>query len=217
MKIKVGIVDDNKSLGQALKDKIGLFEGFEVNIMAKNGLDILQQLKSASDINLPDVILMDLEMPQMDGIEATALIKQQFPIIKIIILTVFDNDDKIFNAIKAGASGYFLKDESISRIIEGIDEILHGGAPMSSLVALKALELLRNGNSNIQHPADFNLSQREVEILENLSQGMSNKDIAVKCFISPSTVKKHIENIYAKLHISTRAEAVKIALKNNWI
>ncbi len=217
----IAIVDDNPALANSLAEKLKLFEDFHVSFIAHNGKDAVEKLAATPEHTFPKVVLMDLEMPVMDGITACTVIKEKYPDVKLLVLTVFDNDEKIFKATMAGASGYFLKDEKITRIVEGIDELINGGAPMSSLVAAKTLELLRNsGNtpaSAHSKPADFSLSTREVEILQHLSAGLSNKQIGDICFISPSTVKKHVENIYHKLHISSRAEAVKIAMTNKWL
>ncbi|WP_290664657.1 response regulator transcription factor, partial [Ignavibacterium sp.] len=167
----------------------------------------------------PDVILMDIEMPELDGIKATELINSAFPELKIIILTVFDDDEKLFNAILAGASGYLLKDEPIGKIAEGIELVLNGGAPMSATIASKTLNLLKNSaqSTNNQGGNDFNLSRREIEILECLKFGYDYNKTAEKLFISPFTVRKHIENIYRKLQVNNKIQAVQKALQNKII
>lgn len=217
---RIAIVDDNPVLSGSLAEKLAFYDEMQVVFIAENGEDALAQLEYLGETLRPHVILMDIEMPVMDGIAATAAIKNKYPEVKILVLTVFDKDENIFKATMAGSSGYFLKDEKIGRIVEGIDELMSGGAPMSGLIATKMLELLRNTNLSTQQtvdPKDFNLTKREVEILEHIAHGNSNKQIAESCFISPTTVKKHIENIYGKLHISSRAEAVKIAMNNKWV
>ena len=165
-------------------------------------------------------------MPEMDGIEATRIIKTKFPDIKIIMVTVFDRDDKIFEAIKAGASGYLMKDEKPSRIVAAIEEAIEGGAPMSPTIALKTLQMLRQqvvvGETFVQNiesvssPEVFNLSKREFEILEKIAEGITYQQIGDKLFISAKTVRKHIEHIYEKLQVHTRFDAVKIGQQNHW-
>ena len=162
----------------------------------------------------PDVILMDIEMPFMDGIEATSIIHQKHPGVKIIMLTVFDDDENIFNAISAGANGYLLKDENPEALYNGIHSILKGGAPMSPSIALKALDILRDPDRIEKETSDFDLTRREKEILEQLSTGLSYNQIADNLVISSGTVRKHIENIYRKLQVHNKVEALDVARKN---
>lgn len=217
MKIKIAIAEDNDFLAKSLIEKLALFpEKFSMDYRARNGLDMVDYLKTS---NLPDVILMDIEMPVMNGIAATAQISEKFPAIKIIMLTVFDDEDKIFKAIKSGASGYLLKDESVEKIVDGIDSVLNGGAPMSAAIASKTLKLLKQSSNIItEEPTDdFNLSKREVEVLELLKEGFDYNQIAEKLFISPFTVRKHIENIYKKLQVNNKMQAVQKATTNRII
>lgn len=222
MKITTAIVEDKKNLADSLKQNLALFEQIELSFIAENGKIALEQLKNTASSDLPQVILMDIEMPEMNGIQATEQIKKLYPNIKIIILTVFDQDDKIFDAICNGASGYFLKEERIHTIVNGMEEVLEGGAPMSPSIASKTLRLLKN--SSIQkEPSekkesfkDFQLTKREIEVLEQVVEGLTYTQIAEKLFISPGTVRKHIENTYHKLHVHSKMEAFQIAKKNNW-
>lgn len=211
MKIKIAIAEDNDFLAKSLIEKLSLFKDkFEIVYIAKNGEEIVEFASKKNDIQ---VILMDIEMPKMDGIKATDVISKTKPEIKIIILTVFDDDDKIFAAIKAGANGYLLKDESVDKILNGINNVLEGGAPMSASIASKTLQLLRRTDKI--EPAfsedDFNLSKREIEILENLKLGLDYHQTAEKLYISPFTVRKHIENIYRKLQVNNKMQAVQKA------
>lgn len=211
MIIKIAIAEDNDFLAKSLIEKLSLFpDRFSMKFRAKNGSEIVEYI-TASD--LPDVILMDIEMPVMNGISAAAQISERFPEIKIIMLTVFDDEDKIFKAIKSGASGYLLKDESIEKIVESIDMVLNGGAPMSATIASKTLKLLKQSSDIIQEDSkeDFKLSKREVEVLELLKKGFDYNQIAEKLFISPFTVRKHIENIYKKLQVNNKMQAVQKA------
>lgn len=211
MIIKIAIAEDNDFLAKSLIEKLSLFpDRFSMKFRAKNGSEMVDYI-AVSD--LPDVILMDIEMPVMNGISAAAQVSERFPEIKIIMLTVFDDEDKIFKAIKSGASGYLLKDESVERIVESIDMVLNGGAPMSATIASKTLKLLKQSSDIIQEDSkeDFKLSKREVEVLELLKKGFDYNQIAEKLFISPFTVRKHIENIYKKLQVNNKMQAVQKA------
>ncbi|WKV12356.1 response regulator transcription factor [Marivirga harenae] len=213
--MKIAIVDDNSFLIQSIKEKLSFFEEIQIKFTASSGKDLLEKLDDSSRVEL---ILMDIEMPKMNGIEATKIVKQKYPHIKIIMLTVFDNDEHIFNAIKAGADGYLLKDINPHLLFNGIIETLHGGAAMNPSIALKTLKLLRNPiNFDEKNAEQINLSPREVIVLEQLAQGLSYTVIAENLFLSPSTIRKHIENIYAKLQVHSKLEAVQKAQRNNLI
>jgi len=216
MNLKVAIVDDNSFLIHAIKEKLSFFEDITVKATALNGSELLERLEESRNL---DVILMDIEMPVLNGIEATQVVKQKYPQIKIIMLTAFDNDENIFNAIKAGADGYLLKEINPDDLYNGIKETMNGGAAMNPSIALKTLKLLRNP-IDIDNPRDqeeISLSKREVEVLEQLSKGLSYTLIADNLFLSPSTVRKHIENIYKKLQVHSKIEAVQKAKRHNII
>jgi len=216
MNLKVAIVDDNSFLIHAIKEKLSFFKDVTVKATALNGSELLVRLEESHNL---DVILMDIEMPVLNGIEATQVVKQKYPQIKIIMLTAFDNDENIFNAIKAGADGYLLKEINPDDLYNGIKETLNGGAAMNPSIALKTLKLLRNP-IDIDNPRDqeeISLSKREVEVLEQLSKGLSYTLIADNLFLSPSTVRKHIENIYKKLQVHSKVEAVQKAKRHNII
>jgi DNA-binding NarL/FixJ family response regulator len=161
---------------------------------------------------------MDIEMPVMNGIDATFLIKQKYPEIKIVMITVYDDDDHIFRAIQAGADSYILKDTKAEKIYDTIIDTMAGGAVMSPSIAVKTLKLLRK-SSDTERPhgqSEENLlSARESEILELLSKGLTNKVISGQLFISPFTVKRHIENIYQKLQAHNRTELLQKARDRN--
>lgn len=165
------------------------------------------------------LILMDIEMPRINGIEATALVKRKYPQIKIIVLTVFDDDENIFNAIQCGADGYLLKDTSPQSLYDAIIQTMEGGAAMTPSIAMKALNLLRSPLSpQTSKPSEnVQLSSREIEVLEQLSTGLPYTSIAENLFISPSTVRRHIENIYKKLQVHSKVEALELAKKNRII
>lgn len=216
MSLKLAIVDDNTFLIQSIKEKLSFFDDIIIKHASLNGSELLNKLEDNHNL---DAILMDIEMPVLNGIETTQIVKQKYPQIKIIMLTVFDNDENIFNAIKAGADGYLLKEVNPEELHKGIKETLNGGAAMNPSIALKTLKLLRNP-IDIENPQDkeeISLSQREVEVLEQLSKGLSYTSIADNLFLSPSTVRKHIENIYKKLQVHSKMEAVQKAKKHNII
>jgi DNA-binding NarL/FixJ family response regulator len=214
MAISVGIVDDNPKLLGSLKENFSLFDEIEVAFTALGGTKALLCLEDTS----PDVILMDIEMPGIDGIETTKRILADHPEIKIMMLTVFDQEDKIFSAVLNGASGYILKDEKPTRIVQCIEEIMDGGAPMSPKIASLTLKIIKHqqGLAIKQEPETFGLTSREMEVLELVATAMNYQEIAEKLFVSPRTVRKHIENIYQKLHVHNKLDAVKVAMKNKW-
>ncbi|WP_178984523.1 response regulator [Winogradskyella helgolandensis] len=216
MKIKIAIVDDNTFLIKTVEEKLSFFEDLEVKFTAMNGVDVLEKLDGNHNL---DLILMDIEMPIMNGIEATEKVKQKYPHIKIIMLTVFDNDENIFNAIKAGADGYLLKEINAGDLHTGIVETLNGGAAMNPSIALKTLKLLRNPfvAEDKQDLETIKLTDREVDVLEQLSKGLSYNAIADNLILSTGTIRKHIENIYRKLQVHNKLEAVQKARRNNLI
>lgn len=216
MNIKIAIADDNTFLINAVKEKLSFFEDLSVKFTGINGTDLLEQLEANHNI---DLILMDIEMPVLNGIETTQVVKQKYPHIKIIMLTVFDNDENIFNAIKAGADGYLLKEINAKDLHDGIIETLNGGAAMNPSIALKTLKLLRNpiDFSCKESEEDIKLTDREIQVLEQLSKGLSYNVIADNLILSTGTIRKHIENIYKKLQVHNKLEAVEKAKKNNLI
>ena len=214
--MKIAIIDDNSFLISSIKEKLSFFEEIQIKFTACDGIDLMKKLE---ENHIVDVLLMDIEMPNLNGIEATKLVKQKYPQIKIVMLTVFDNDENIFNAIKAGADGYLLKDVNPHILFNGIVETMNGGAAMNPSIALKTLKLLRNPvefNSEVEKEK-IELTPREIEVLEQLAQGLSYTIIAENLFLSPSTVRKHIENIYSKLQVHSKLEAVQKAKRNNLI
>lgn len=214
--IKIAIADDNSFLIKTIQEKLSFFDDFTIKFTALNGEDILEKLEQNHNI---DLILMDIEMPKMNGIEATYAIKQKFPQIKIIMLTVFDNDENIFKSIKAGADGYLLKEVNPKDLQQGIIDTLNGGATMTPSIALKTLKLFRNpiDFENVTTQEDIQLTTREIEVLEQLSKGLKYHLIAENLFLSVGTIRKHIENIYAKLQVHNKLEAIQKAKNNNLI
>ncbi|WP_396179729.1 response regulator [Flavobacterium sp.] len=214
--IKILLVEDNLFLQKALEEKLSFFPDVIIKDTAQNGEEAIVILEKN---HVFDLILMDIEMPKMNGIKATEIIKSKYPQIKIVMITVYDNDDNIFNAIKAGADGYLLKETQAEKIYEAIGETLSGGAAMSPSIAMKTLKLLKNPGvfEDPEAAEGIELSVREIEVLEQLSKGLKNKDIADNLFISFSTVKKHIENIYKKLQAHNRIELIQKARNNKLI
>jgi DNA-binding NarL/FixJ family response regulator len=219
MPIKIAIVDDKASNRNIIKDKLLRHGHFEITLMAEDGKDFLEKMKALPAENLPDVTLMDLEMPNMDGVDAIAAGSSFYPSVKFVVLSIFDDEDKIFKAIKAGAFGYLLKDESAENINDVLWQMHESGAgPISPGIAHKILQLVQNNQLTLlQKKAEpdtkalFDLTDREKEILQLLMQGMSYKEIGSKLDISANTAKKHVINIYNKLHVNSRAQALHLA------
>ena len=225
-KIPIAIVDDKRLLRSTLEEQLQYNQPIEVLFTAEHGIDFLKQMENRPKSNYPLVVLMDIEMPEMDGLETVLISKEIYPDIQFLMLTAFSEDEKIFDAVKAGASGYLLKDEKVSKIVSSILELVNDGSvPMSAIVAKKTLEMLRVSEKNANNSTanseiadeifDF-LSAREIEILHGIVDGLNYKEIAEKLFISPHTVRKHISNIYDKLHVTNKTAAIKIALKKKW-
>lgn len=213
--INIAIVDDKQPNRVSLSEKISFVPGLTVLFLAANGEDFLEQMKTQKA--QPDVVLMDIDMPVMNGIEAVNIASELYPQTRFVMLTVFDDDDKIFEAIKAGAIGYLLKDENVDRIVDAIKEIIEfGGSPMSPRIARKALQLLMGAKVETKQKEETILSPREMDILQGLVEGLDYKGVADKLFISPHTVRTHITKIYQKLHVSSKTQAVMMAVKNRW-
>ena len=208
----------------SIADKIKQFEDLNCCFIAVNGHDCLEQLKGLPLEKMPHVIFMDLEMPGMDGVQTISLARLLYPDIYFVVLTVFDDEDKIFEAIKAGAHGYLLKDESAIALHNAITNVMEsGGAPMSAAIARKAFEMLGKAQLQATHKAaephllDVLLTEREKEILLHTINGHDAKHIASLLDISVLTIRKHIANIYQKLHVNSKAQLISLAHKNNWV
>ncbi len=212
--INIAIAEDNSFLASSLIKKIELFEDYKMKFHAYNGTDLLERLKSDSNVH---IIFMDIQMPEMDGIEATRQVLQKYPHIKIIMLTVLDSEQSIYNAIQAGASGYLVKESSPLELKKSIAEAIAGGATLSPTIAKKAMAIIKNPNVVQDEEEDFNLSEREKEVLLQLSKGLNYKLIATNLFISPNTVRRHTENLYIKLGVHNKAEALQKAYQYHLI
>lgn len=207
MEIRVAIFEDNKKLLESLEQLINSSSSMVCTGAFTDGSKLLQKMQRAN----PHVVMMDINMPGLSGIEAVKEIKEKFPEVRILMQTVFDDNDKIFAAICAGASGYILKKTVPQKIIEAVRETNSGGAPMTSSVAEKVLQMFRLQNK-VEKTEFIDLSDREKEILNLLVEGGSYKTIAASCFISIDTVSTHIRHIYEKLHVHSKSEAVAKAI-----
>src|SRR4030095_258149 len=206
--IRVSVFEDNRNLREGLFNLLESTEGFTCAGAFAHCERVLDNIEETH----PDVILMDIELPVVNGIEAVKLIRKNYPDIKILMETIFDEDEKIFQSICNGAQGYILKNTPPEGILRAIEEIYEGGAPMTPTIASKVFRLFKNNLSN-NRDESYNLSSREKEILKCLVEGMSYKMIAETCFISADTVNGHIKNIYKKLQVHSKSEAVVKALR----
>lgn len=223
MEFRIALTEDNAVNRNTFMQKLKVSGRMELVFVAHNGNECLEELKGLPHTNLPEVIFMDLEMPELDGIETIRMAKTLFPQIQFIVLTVFDDDTKIFEAIRAGASGYILKHEPAAVLEAAVVEVLQtGGAPMSPAIARKALQLLsRSTNPAIDqaHTQELpvNITEREQEILQHMISGWDAKRIATELQVSVLTIRKHIANIYDKLHVNSRAQVISLAHKHKWL
>ena len=220
-KIRIALAEDIAVNRQSFLRKFAVMESCELIFIAVNGHDCLEQLRGLPQSRKPDVVFMDIEMPGMDGIEAISIAKQLYPSTHFLVLTVFDDDDKVFAAIQAGAEGYLLKHESAEILQEAAHNVMaFGGAPMSPAIARKALSLLRRAQL-ADKPAvvperPHGISDRELEVLQHMVSGLDAKSIATEMGVSVFTVRKHIANVYEKLHVSSKAQVISLAYKEGW-
>lgn len=218
--IKIAVVDDKQINRNNIVDGIKTVSDIELVFTAQNGEEFLEKMKELPQQKLPHIVIMDIDMPEKNGIETVRDAKVIYPNVEFLMFTVFDEDEKIFEAIKAGASGYLLKDESISTIINFIHQVKEFKAvPMSPAIARKALKLLSsvNQHTNSNEVVPSTLTPREKEVLTGLVEGLDYKEIAEKLFVSPNTVRNQISSIYQKLHVTSKVDAVKLAIKNRLV
>ena len=220
--MKIALVDDNAVNRGNFIQKVAAFPELEISLMAVDGNDFLEKMKNQSIEQLPHVVFMDIQMPNLNGIETIRQAKAIYYSIHFIVLTVFEDDDTIFEAIQAGASGYLLKHESQLTIRDAIQEVYDfGGAPMSPAIARKALKILGQiGNKKNQKDTsavETLLTEREFEVLQHIVNGYDAKRIAEITGISTLTVRKHIANVYTKLHVNSKAQVISMAHKNKWV
>lgn len=204
MDISIAIVEDNHDIRQALEQIINMSGGFDLVCSCENGEDALIKLP----IYLPKIVLMDIHLGGITGIEVVKELKPLHPEMLFMMCTVYEEDEKIFEALKAGASGYIIKKTTPSKLLEAIKELDQGGAPMSSQIARKVVTTFQSKPTVAAEGLTELLTKRELEILEMLASGLVYKEISEKLFISSETVRKHVYNVYNKLHVSNRVEAV---------
>jgi len=205
--IKVIMFDDNDSLRDSVTMLLQDTKDFRLVESYSHCLDVIDNIKETQ----PDVVLMDIDMPGMNGIEGVRLIRKNFPTVQILMLTVFDDDEKVFAAIKAGAGGYILKNAEPKNLLSAISEVYNGGAPMTPGIARKVLFQFQHLQPE-QIKEDYHLSARENEVLASLVDGLSYKMIASKLNITYDTVRAHMKKIYEKLHVTSMTEAVAKAI-----
>jgi DNA-binding NarL/FixJ family response regulator len=208
--IKVMVFDDNQGRRESLELLVNQFEDMKCVGSFENCNNVLDQVSKSQ----PDVVLMDINMPGTNGLEGLRLIRKNMPQVMVIMQSVFDEEEKIFEAVREGAHGYFLKKTPPSKLIEGIRDVMEGGAPMTPSVAKKILEVFSRqpAKSNSDKPR-FDLTPREYEILSHLVKGASYKMIADQCGISWHTVNSHFKKIYEKLHVHSATEAISKAIE----
>jgi DNA-binding NarL/FixJ family response regulator len=206
--IKIVLYEDNAQLREGLSMLLNGSEGFEVIQAFRNCNNVVAEVEALK----PDIVLMDIDMPGINGIEGLKLIRQKNLLVKVLMLTVFDDNKNVFDAIRNGANGYLLKKTPPAKLLEYIQEAHTGGAPMSSSIATQVLRMF----SEVHSPTgdDYRLSEREKEVLQLLVNGFSYKMIASEMYISIDTVRSHIKKIYEKLHVNSKSEAVAKAFKN---
>ena len=208
-KLLVAIFEDNAHLRDSLTFLVNSSDMFKCSGAYADAANILKYLEK----NTPDLVIMDIQMPGINGIEATRLIKQHFPQIRIMIFTVFDDDDKIFQSLCAGGSGYLLKSSTPQQILQGLKDVYNSGASLSPAVAERVVHFFKN-NISFDTP-DYSLTTKEKELLHHMVEGKSYKMISDAMKISLETVKYHIKNIYKKLHVNSSSEAVVKAIRQN--
>jgi DNA-binding NarL/FixJ family response regulator len=201
MKINVGIVEDDRELRESLTKVVDGHPRLQCVAACNSCEEALQRMPFA----LPDVVLMDINLPGMSGLRCTALLKERLPKTQILMLTVYSNNNYIFQALQAGASGYLLKSNSSEEVVQSIIGVMEGGAPMTGQIARRVIEAFRKpAQSGL---SEAQLTERELEVIQLIAKGFANKEIAAQLGVAVSTIRRHIENIYSKLHVHCRTEA----------
>lgn len=217
---RVAIVDDNAVNRRTIKEKLEPYQDISLVFEACNGEDFFEKMQDVPKQNHPQAVLMDLEMPVLDGISTISSASVKYPDIKFIVLTIFEDNDKIFEAIKSGASGYLLKEDKAVNIVDAIINVVQlDGIPMSPAIARRAMNLLKESAKPNTDSAEeqSQLSDREMEILKEIVKGKSPQEIGETLFISPNTVRTHVNKIYKKLHLNSRSQIINLAYKNKWV
>jgi DNA-binding NarL/FixJ family response regulator len=213
MSYRVVIFEDNKFFREGIVELISLMRDFVVINAYPNGNHILENLQ----LDKPDIIFMDIQMPGMNGIDAIKVVKKFNADIKVIVQTVYYDDDNIFAAICSGANGYIIKSSNLEKYSEALTDVIQAGSPMSPTIAARVLAMFKRQQEKPKHENVTNLSERELEVLRYMADGLSYKLIAVECAISIDTVRFHVKNIYQKLHVNSMTEAVVKAISQKLI
>jgi DNA-binding NarL/FixJ family response regulator len=210
MGLRIAIFDDNRNIRESVALLLQTEPDFEMVGSFSHVLDCVEEVRSCG----PDVVLMDIEMPGMTGIEAVQTLKKEYPHILILMQTVFEDDDRVFDSICAGASGYILKNHLNTRLIDFIRELQHGGSPMSPTIARKVLNKMQQSADKLKpgQTPDYKLTQREKDVLGCIVNGLSYKMVADQLGISYETVRTHVKKIYEKLHVASLTEVVAKAI-----
>ncbi|MEM0963129.1 MAG: response regulator transcription factor [Bacteroidota bacterium] len=220
MPISIAVVEDHPNLRERLVQQLAFFEGVQLAFASESGDAFLADLavRQRSGASLPTVVLMDIEMPGRDGIETTRQLAQTHPEIEVLMLTVFEDEDKIFSAIQAGASGYLLKDAGTAAVVAAVEDVAAGGAPTSPLVARKLLGYVRRQQTQAVPAGEaFRLTPRERDVLAHLVDDVPEAEIAERLGVSPHTVRTHVKNLYAKLQVHSRAQVVRVAYEKGLV
>ena len=210
MNLRIAIFDDNRNIRESIQLLLETVPDFEVVGSYSHVLDCVDEVRKSK----PDIVLMDIEMPGMNGIEAVTQIRKNFPHVQVLMQTVFEDDDRVFDSICAGASGYILKNFLNTRLVDSIHELRYGGSPMSPSIARKVLNKMQDASTHIRPQAvpDYQLTNREKEVLSCLVNGLSYKMICAELNISYETVRSHVKKIYEKLHVASLTEVVAKAI-----
>jgi DNA-binding NarL/FixJ family response regulator len=213
MSIRIAIFDDNKNIRDSIIMLLNTDPMFDIVGSFENALNCIENIRNSR----PDIVLMDIEMPGLNGIDAIKLLTKEFPLIQVLVQTVFEDDERVFDAISVGASGYILKNRLNSTLIDALKDLRTGGAPMSPSIARKVLTKLQYDYRN-RRPVtseEYNLTAREKEVLGAIVNGLSHKMIGYELNISYETVRSHIKKIYEKLHVASLTEVVAKAINYN--
>ncbi len=215
--MRIALVEDIAALRDRMVEYLSLYDDVELTLVSESGDAFLEEVACLSPDRLPDVVLMDIEMPGTDGIETTRRFKQTAPRCEVMMLTVFEDSERVFGAIQAGASGYLLKDTPAADVVEAARELLRGGSPLSPAIARKTLALVQSQSALPVHADEasalLELTPRETEVLRGLVGDTTEAELAERLFVSPHTLRSHVKNIYSKLHVRSRSGAIRIALR----